>query len=213
MTSPTWQQPGWKPVSLRRRGRMAETALRRGASDHASPASKADRFIVDPHKWFFAPYDCCALLYRDPRTARAAHPSTRATWIRSIGRRGTSDLRHPADPSRRGRRSGSRYWFVLARTSLSGSGRAPAVDSPRRRRRIQRPCSPRTGQTPLNCPFCCSAGAAGTPLTTKRGRRLRHWTGRSCVPTTWRGQTVLRLERQIPTPNRGRVLDVLDAMR
>ena len=33
----------------------------------------ADSFIVDPHKWLFAPFDCCALLYRDPRIARAAH--------------------------------------------------------------------------------------------------------------------------------------------
>lgn len=32
-----------------------------------------DSFIVDPHKWLFAPFDCCALLYRDPALARAAH--------------------------------------------------------------------------------------------------------------------------------------------
>ncbi len=30
----------------------------------------ADSFIVDPHKWLFAPLDCCALLYRDPLLAR-----------------------------------------------------------------------------------------------------------------------------------------------
>ncbi len=30
----------------------------------------ADSFIVDPHKWLFGPLDCCALLYRDPATAR-----------------------------------------------------------------------------------------------------------------------------------------------
>ena len=30
----------------------------------------ADSFIVDPHKWLYAPLDCCALLYRDPTSAR-----------------------------------------------------------------------------------------------------------------------------------------------
>jgi L-2,4-diaminobutyrate decarboxylase len=33
----------------------------------------ADSFIVDPHKWLFAPFDSCALLYRDPQLARRAH--------------------------------------------------------------------------------------------------------------------------------------------
>ena len=33
----------------------------------------ADSFIVDPHKWLFAPFDCCALLYREPALARSAH--------------------------------------------------------------------------------------------------------------------------------------------
>jgi L-2,4-diaminobutyrate decarboxylase len=33
----------------------------------------ADSFIVDPHKWLFAPFDCCALLYRDPPAAARAH--------------------------------------------------------------------------------------------------------------------------------------------
>jgi L-2,4-diaminobutyrate decarboxylase len=33
----------------------------------------ADSFIVDPHKWLFAPFDSCALLYRDPQVARRAH--------------------------------------------------------------------------------------------------------------------------------------------
>ena len=33
----------------------------------------ADSFIVDPHKWLFAPFDCCALLYREPDAARDVH--------------------------------------------------------------------------------------------------------------------------------------------
>ncbi len=33
----------------------------------------ADSFITDPHKWWFAPFDCAALLYRDPDQAASVH--------------------------------------------------------------------------------------------------------------------------------------------
>ena len=36
---------------------------------------QADSFILDPHKWLFTPFDCCALLYRDPGAGQGhAHP-------------------------------------------------------------------------------------------------------------------------------------------
>ena len=56
-TAPT-AEPGWPRPSVRH--------LYAGI-EHA------DSFIVDPHKWFFAPFDCCALIYRDPALAKAAH--------------------------------------------------------------------------------------------------------------------------------------------
>ena len=34
---------------------------------------RADSLIVDPHKWLFGPFDSCALVYREPSVARAAH--------------------------------------------------------------------------------------------------------------------------------------------
>ena len=73
----------------------------------------ADSFIVDPHKWLFAPYDCCALLYRDPRLARAAH-TQRASYLDVLTDR--VDEWNPAEYSiglsRRAR--GLPLWFSLA---------------------------------------------------------------------------------------------------
>jgi glutamate/tyrosine decarboxylase-like PLP-dependent enzyme len=34
---------------------------------------RCDSIIIDPHKWLFAPFDCCALVYRRPELAQAAH--------------------------------------------------------------------------------------------------------------------------------------------
>jgi len=71
-----------------------------------------DSFIVDPHKWFFAPFDACALVYRDPELARAAH-TQHAGYLDAINDRGEWN---PSDYaihlSRRAR--GLPFWFSLA---------------------------------------------------------------------------------------------------
>jgi len=38
-----------------------------------SGLEQADSFIVDPHKWLFSPFDACALVYKEPKLAKAAH--------------------------------------------------------------------------------------------------------------------------------------------
>ena len=73
---------------------------------------RADSLIVDPHKWLFAPFDSCALLYRDPDQARAAH-TQRAAYLEPIN---AGDAWNPSDfavqLSRRAR--GLPLWFSLA---------------------------------------------------------------------------------------------------
>jgi glutamate/tyrosine decarboxylase-like PLP-dependent enzyme len=34
---------------------------------------RADSVTIDPHKWLFAPYDCGAIIYKQPELAREAH--------------------------------------------------------------------------------------------------------------------------------------------
>jgi len=73
---------------------------------------RADSLIVDPHKWLFAPFDACALLYRDPAIARAAHRQE-ASYLDSLhagGEWDSSDYAHHL--TRRAR--GLPLWFSLA---------------------------------------------------------------------------------------------------
>ncbi|MFN8590392.1 MAG: pyridoxal-dependent decarboxylase [Thermomicrobiales bacterium] len=73
---------------------------------------RADSFIVDPHKWLFAPYDCCALLYRDPALARAAHSQSGAYLEALNERMEWNPADYAVQLSRRAR--GLPFWFSLA---------------------------------------------------------------------------------------------------
>lgn len=72
----------------------------------------ADSMIVDPHKWLFAPFDACALLYREPALARRAH-TQHAEYLDHLT---TTDDWNPSDYAihltRRAR--GLPMWFSLA---------------------------------------------------------------------------------------------------
>lgn len=72
----------------------------------------ADSIIVDPHKWLFAPFDACALIYRCPEQGRLAH-TQRAEYLASLTE---THLWNPSDYgvqlTRRAR--GLPLWFSLA---------------------------------------------------------------------------------------------------
>jgi glutamate/tyrosine decarboxylase-like PLP-dependent enzyme len=74
---------------------------------------RADSLIVDPHKWLYSPFDTCALLYREPEWARAAHRQS-ASYLDALYR--DDAAWNPSDYAvhltRRAR--GLPLWFSLA---------------------------------------------------------------------------------------------------
>ena len=170
---------------------------------------RADSFIVDPHKWLFAPYDCCALVYRDGADGTAAH-TQRASYLDQVDRSNPNPSDLAIHLSRRAR--GLPLWFSLA---VHGTDRyAAAID--------------RTVAT-------AHAVAAGireiptlrlvhepelTVLLFERpgwdGADYRAWSDHQakagvilCVPTAWQGRAVLRLAFVNPETEAERVLAVL----
>jgi aromatic-L-amino-acid decarboxylase len=51
--------------------------------DKFAGIERADSLVIDPHKWLFAPFDCAALLYRDPALARSVH-TQHASYLDAI---------------------------------------------------------------------------------------------------------------------------------
>ena len=71
----------------------------------------ADSFIVDPHKWLFAPFDACALVYRNPDLAKQVH-SQQASYLDTLKDDNWSPSDYAIHLTRRTR--GLPFWFSLA---------------------------------------------------------------------------------------------------
>ncbi len=82
--------------------------------DRFAGVDRADSFVVDPHKWLFAPFDCAALIYRHPQLARVVHTQD-ASYL-DVLHTDAPDEWNPSDYAyhltRRAR--GLALWFSLA---------------------------------------------------------------------------------------------------
>ena len=198
-------------AARRRRLRWRRRSPRRACGRRFAGIERADSFIVDPHKWLFAPYDCCALLYRDPR-ARAG----RARPARELP---GPDRPRGVEPGRPGHPplAPSARAAVLvqpgrptAPTATSRPSSRPcttARDGRRRRSGTARTCG---WSANPSCRSCCSSGPAGAQRTTAPGRtRCPARDVMLCVPTAWRGQTVLRLAFVNPATDPDKVIAIL----
>lgn len=133
---------------------------------------QADSVVVDPHKWLFAPFDCAALLYREPNLAKAVHTQD-ASYLEVIHRDAPEEW-NPSD-----------YAYHLtrrARVCPFGS-HWPSTGPPPTPTRSKR-CCPSPGGPPSSSrrrpswswsarpssPSCCSAAGDGIGRTTSGGR-------------------------------------------
>jgi glutamate/tyrosine decarboxylase-like PLP-dependent enzyme len=173
---------------------------------------QADSFIVDPHKWLFAPYDCCALVYREPELARAVH-TQRASYLDHVDRESWNPADMALHLTRRTR--GLPLWFSLAThgtdryrdaVELSLTAARTVADWIRGQSFVQLVREPelsvllfeRPGWSPDEyTAWSKRAAAEGTML---------------CVPTTWNGQTVLRLAFVNPATDPARVIEILQTL-
>jgi glutamate/tyrosine decarboxylase-like PLP-dependent enzyme len=173
----------------------------------------ADSFIVDPHKWLFAPYDCCALVYRDPALARATH-SQHASYLDHIDRESWNPSELALHLTRRAR--GLPFWFSLAthgtdryrdaiERSLDTSRSVAAAIRASDHLRLVR--EPELSVVLFERPGWEAADyAAWSHETAAAGTML-------CVPTTWNGRTVLRFAFVNPATDPARVIEVLESLR
>jgi L-2,4-diaminobutyrate decarboxylase len=174
---------------------------------------RADSFVVDPHKWLFAPFDCAALLYREPEKARRAH-SQHASYLEPLH---ATDDWSPSDYAlhltRRAR--GLPFWFSLAAHGTRAYSEAIertlevaryAAGSVRRRPELELICEPalsvvtfrRKGWDPLRY-------AAWSAALLESGTAF-------VVPTTHRGEHAIRIAVVNPRSTEGDIDIVLDSL-
>ncbi len=175
---------------------------------------RADSFIVDPHKWLYAPFDACALLYRDPSVARDAHRQ-RASYLDTLN---SSEEWNPSDYAhhltRRAR--GLPLWFSLATYGTDAYREAveavlattrEVAEEIRSRPELELLMEPQ-----LTVLLFRRAGWDAADYERWWRRLLREQVA-FVQPTSWDGEQVARLCLVNPRTRLEHLLPVLDAMR
>ena len=173
----------------------------------------ADSVIVDPHKWLFAPFDACALIYRDPPGALAAH-TQKAEYLDTLTESADwnpSDL--AVQLTRRAR--GLPLWFSLA-THGTEQYRAAVDSGILLAQRIADEITARPGLSLVRDPqlsvvvFRREGWTAG---------QYQEWSSRLLeeqkafvVPSSHAGETVLRFAIISPLTTFETLTDILDTL-
>lgn len=174
----------------------------------------ADSIVMDPHKWWFAPFDAAALLYREPRLAKAVHTQD-ASYLDVIHENDTdfnpSDLAYHL--TRRAR--GMALWFSLA---VNGVG--AYRDAVRQGIALAQYCSTRIEERPdlelvrepdLSVVLFRRQGW-GHGDYEAWGRRLLQEQRAFVTHSAWQGETVGRLVFLHPGTTTAMVDEILDSL-
>ena len=171
---------------------------------------RCDSFGIDPHKWLFVPYDCAALVYRDPSLAAQAH-AQHGSYLDAIDRGEWNPADYAYHLSRRAR--GLPLWFSLA--TYGTTAYAEAVErSITTAEAFAAEVDRRDGFGLLVEPqlsvvlFTCAGWAHADYLRWSR-QRAREGVA-LVVPTAWQGQACLRICLVNPRTTLDALIGVLD---
>ena len=173
---------------------------------------RADSFIVDPHKWLFAPYDSCALVYRDPLKGAQAH-GQQGVYLDALDHAAWNPSDYALQLTRRAR--GLPLWFSLvtygtlayeqaiSKTIQVAHELAGQIDKAPNLELLLGPqltvilFKPVNVKGPALAQWCEAQRRSGALL---------------CLPTKWRGEEVLRLCIVNPETDTNHVMSVLQTL-
>ena len=187
---------------------------RRASGTRYDGIEHADSFIVDPHKWLFAPFDCAALLYRNPSVARSVHKQD-ASYLDVIhdrpGEWNPTDYAYHL--TRRAR--GLPLWFSLSVYGVDAYTEAietaiglarQAADEIRSRSNLELVREPSLGVVLFR-----RAGWDAAQYTAWADRLLQDQVA-FIPPSAWEGETVARFAFLHPHTSMDLVREILDRM-